>query len=369
MSLACAAAPSLAVLLVARGLQGVAAAAMIPASLAVVLMDLPPKRRAAAIGAWSAAGALAAAIGPAVGGVLVDTVGWRSLFVVNVPFGLAILAGARLVPPSAAVRGRLPDIGGTIMLGVGIGALALGIVEGPQWGWGDERTLAALAGGALAAALAVRRSTHHAEPAIQTRLWRSRPFALANLASLLYGAALFPWMLIGVLFLVQVWDYSALQAGLSMTPGAVVAAIVALRAGPVVRSRGPRPVIVAGGLVLALAGALCTFALPSEPAFVAFWLPVAVLIGIGVGAITTGVSSAAALSVQPEHFAAAVGLNQTGRQVGGALGIAVLAALLQDRVGPGAGISPYTDVYLFCTLATLAVAAAGARLVLGEKSA
>ena len=105
-SLACALAPSLELLLVSPALQGAAAAAMIPASLAVVLMDAPPERRAAAIGLWSAAGALAAAAGPAIGGVLVDGVGWRALFLINVPVGLAIVAGTRLIPRSAPRRSR-----------------------------------------------------------------------------------------------------------------------------------------------------------------------------------------------------------------------------------------------------------------------
>jgi MFS family permease len=204
---------------------------------------------------------------------------------------------------------------------------------------------------------------------IETSLWRTRSFAVANLASLLYGAALFPWLLVGVLFLVHVWGYSPLEAGLGMTPGAVVAAVVALRAGPLVARTGPWAVVVGGALALGLAGALCAFALPQDPSFVAFWLPVGVLIGIGTGAITTGTSSAAALSVPPDRFAAAGGLNQTGRQVGGALGVAALAALLDGRTGPGAGVGAYADVYLFCTIATLAVALAGLRLVLEEKTA
>ena len=353
-SLACALAPSLEALLVSRALQGAAAAAMIPASLAVVLVDAPPERRARAIGLWSAAGALAAAAGPALGGVLVDTVGWRALFLVNVPVGLAIVAGTRLIPRSAPRRGRLPDASGTLLLGAGIGAAALGISQGPDWGWGDARTVGALAGAVLAVAVALRRSTRHPAPALETQLWRSRPFAAANLASLLYGAALFPWMLVGVLFLIAVWGYSPLEAGLAMTPGALVAAVVALRSGPVVARRGPWAVIAGGALVLGAAGLLCVLALPEQPHFLGFWLPAGVLIGVGTGAIATGVSTAAALSVPPERFAAAVGLNQTGRQIGGALGVAVLAALLD---GGGSGLGPFVAVYVFCTLATLAVAA------------
>ena len=352
LSLLCALAPSLEALLVTRGLQGAAAAAMIPASLAVVLSDTPPERRAAAIGAWSAAGAFAAAAGPALGGVLVDTVGWRSLFLINVPVGLAIVYGARFVP-GGAPGGRLPDVVGTVALGLGIGAAALGIAQGSEWGWGDPKTLALLAAAVLATATALRRSFTQPTPALETALWRSPKFAAANLASLLYGAALFPWMLIGVLFLITVWGYSPLEAGLAMTPGAIVAAVVALAAA---RRTTPRPAVTVGALTLATAGALCVFALPETPSFMTFWLPVGVLIGIGTGAITTGISTAAALSVKPERFAAAVGLNQTGRQVGGALGVAVLAALV------GTDLASFKDVYLFCTLATLGVAVLGRRL-------
>ncbi len=351
-SLGCALAPSLGALLAARALQGVAAAAMIPASLAVVLADTPAGERAKAIGIWSAAGALAAAAGPALGGVLVDSISWRALFLINVPLGLAILYGARSIP-SGGGGGRLPDALGTLLLGAGIGGAALGISQGSDWGWGDPRTIALLTTGVLASAAAILRSTRHERPALETRLWRSRRFAAANLASLLYGAALFPWMLVGVLFLVTIWGYSPLQAGLAMTPGAVVAAIVAVLAS---RRSTPRRVVIAGALVLGAAGALCTLALPEQPDFLGFWLPVGTLIGIGMGAITTGVSTAAALSVTPDRFAAAVGLNAAARQVGGALGVAALAALLTTD------LASFKDVYLFCTLATLGVAAVGSRL-------
>jgi MFS family permease len=125
----------------------------------------------------------------------------------------------------------------------------------------------------------------------------------------------------------------------------------------VLASKRPhKPMILAGAFTLAAAGALCTFALPAEPNFLGFWLPVGVLIGIGMGAITTGISTAAALSVTPDRFAAAVGLNSAARQVGGALGVAVLAGIVDGD------IASFKDIYLFCTLATLGVALAGSRL-------
>ena len=146
---------------------------------------------------------------------------------------------------------RLPDVVGTVLLGAGIGAAALGISQGPEWGWGDARTVGALVFAAVAVALALLALGAARGAGDRDALWRSRRFAAANLASLLYGAALFPWMLVGVLFLIGVWGYSPLEAGLAMTPGALIAAVVALRAGPVVARRGPWAVIAGGALVLA----------------------------------------------------------------------------------------------------------------------
>jgi EmrB/QacA subfamily drug resistance transporter len=359
MSLVAAVAPSFGILLVARGLQGAGAAAMIPASLAVILADTPPERRAAAIGAWSAAGALAAAAGPTIGGALVDAAGWRAVFVVTVPAGLALLAATQLLPASAereagAARPTVPDLLGTFLLAAGVGGLALGVSRGAAWGWGDLRTLTAIGGGLVGLATVLARSRSHPAPAVEVGLWRSRTFALANLASLIYGAVLFSWLLVGVLFLTQVWGYTPLETGLAMTPGAVAAAVVALGCGPLVARHGPRPVVLAGIATLAAAGIWVVLALEDAPAFVALWLPAGTLVGVGMGAIATGMSSAAALSVAPAQFAAGVGLNQAARAVGGALGVAAMATILRGT-DPAAAAS-YLGVYEMC-IALLGVAA------------
>ncbi len=177
-------------------------------------------------------------------------------------------------------------------------------------------------------------------------LWRSRTFALANLASLIYGAVLFSWLLVGVLFLTQVWGYTPLETGLAMTPGAVAAALVALGCGPLVARSGPRPVVLAGVATLAAAGVWVVLAVEDAPAFVALWLPAGTLVGVGMGAIATGMSSAAALSVAPAQFAAGVGLNQAARAVGGALGVAAMATILRGT-DPAAAAS-YLGVYEMC---------------------
>jgi len=364
MSAACAAAPTLGVLIGARALQGAGAAAMIPASLAVLLLAAPPERRASAIGLWSAAAALAAAAGPSIGGLLVEAFGWRAVFVINVPLGVALVAGARtLLPAGGAAGGRRPDALGTALLAGGVAGAVLGLTKAEAWGWGDARTLVALGGGAAAIALAVWRSTGHPAPAVETALWRSRTFAVANAASLLYGLALYPWLLLGVLVLTQGWGYSVLDAGLAMSPGAVVAAAAAVVSGRLTARFGVRPVVAAGGVILAGAGLWAAFALPREADFAGFWLPVGTVIGLGMGMLTTGTSTAAALAVAPSRFAAATGMNTTARQLGGALGIAALALILSAT----AGFDGFESAYLFCTAAALGAAVAG--LALGGRPA
>jgi EmrB/QacA subfamily drug resistance transporter len=363
MSIVAAAAPSLGILLAARGLQGAGAAAMIPASLGVILADTPPEKRAAAIGVWSAASALAAAAGPAIGGVLVDVAGWRSVFFLTIPAGLAVLAGTRLLPMAGVRTGPRPprpDVLGIALLAAGVGALALGVSRASAWGWGDARTLAAIGGGLLTVVAVLLRSRTHAAPAVEVELWRVRTFALANLSSLLYGAALFAWLLCGVLFLTQAWGYTPLKAGLAVSPGAVVAAVVALRAGPLVARIGPRPVVVGGQLLTAATAVWILLAMGDDPAFLTLWLPASLPLGIGWGAIATGMSSAAALSVAPAQFAAGIGLNQAARAVGGALGVAAMATIL-NGTDPAAAAS-YRGVFVLCIILLVAAAAVAAGL-------
>ncbi|MGY0489110.1 MFS transporter [Streptomyces sp. WG-D5] len=352
-SLLCAVAPALPALLVARGLQGLGAAAMIPASLAVLLADVDPRRRGAAIGLWSAAASAAAAAGPSLGGILVDAAGWRSVFLVNVPLGLALIAGIRAVRAPAHSGAGLPDPLGTLLLTVGTGLLVLGVTQGREWHWDDPRTLGSLAGGLVLSVWALLRARRHPRPALQTGLWRSRPFALANVVSLFFGAALYAWLLVGALLLVNVWHYPWITAGLSMTPGALLSAGVAATVGRSLSRSHPHLVVCCGALTLVAAGLWLGLTLSSEPALWSMWIPVGLLAGAGIGAVSTGVSSVAALSVEPADFAGATGLNVAVRQIGGALGIAALAAILP--VATSSDPAPYRHVVFFCC-ATAAVA-------------
>ena len=360
LSLVCALAPSIPVLLGARAVQGAFAATMIPASLAILLADTPAERRGTSVALWSATGAFAAAVGPSVGGVLVDAFGWRSLFLINVPAGLALAAAAGILPQATtAARTRLPDALGTLLLTVGIGLAALGLSQGSVWGWGDARTIVSLAAGVAGTVAAIQRSRQMPAPAIETGLWKHRTFALANGASLLYGASLYAWMLLGVLVLTQIWHYSELQAGLAMTPGAIAASVSAVAAG---RRATPRTAVAAGAALMAASGLFVAATLPTHGEFLTYWLPVGLVLGAGMGMVTTGTSTAAALSVPPQSFAAGTGLNQTARQVGGALGVATLATLV--RSGGAGQVATYAHVYVFCSLAAVAAGLVGLALVL-----
>lgn len=361
-SAACAFAPNLTTLLIARAVQGLGAAALVPASLGIVLAQIPPARRAAAIGAWSASASLAAALGPGLGGVLVDLFGWRSVFLITVPIGLGLMFLTRVAGDSRSGE-RTPELVGSALLAGGIGTLVLGVTQGSAWHWGDFRTVACIVGGLVLIGSSVARAARHPRPGLEVGLWRSRPYAYANLVSFLFGMLLYPWMLLGVLYLTQIWQYSELRAGFAMTHGAVVSAIAGLLVGKYARLVNPRIAVIGGSLVLAVTALWIGLAVPEEPAFASFWLPTGILLGIGMGAVSTGVSSAGALSVPPVKFAGATGLNLTARQIGGALGIAALATILEREAGNG------TDGFaqLFFMFTGLAVLTAVAGLGLAAR--
>jgi EmrB/QacA subfamily drug resistance transporter len=360
-SLGSALAPSLGALVGARLMQGAAAALTLPAGLGIVLAESPPERRAAAVGIWGAATATAAIVGPTVGGVLVDTAGWRAVFLINLPFGLLILFGAlRLVRPAPARSDRLPDLLGTLVLTAGVGLVVLGITQGTEWGWSAPATVASLTIGAALLATGLLRSRAHPAPAVETSFWRIPKFAVANGASLLFGASVYAWMLICVLFLVGVWGYSEIQAGLAMSPGALTGAVTAAVVGQRIERRGQRAAIVLGGLLLVADAFWLVLALGTDPSFLTIWLPAGLIVGVAMGAIGVGISTAAVTAVEPASYAAATGLNLTARQFGGALGVAVLAAVLQERLGDG--IDPYLVVFAFCGTVALAGALLGLRL-------
>lgn len=338
-SVLCSVAPGVPFLIAARVLQGAAAAAMVPAALGLVLAATPPAQRMAAVGAWGAAASVAAATGPGLGGLLVEGFGWRAVFLLNVPLGLALLAlGRRVLPADATLAGapgRRPDVAGTIAFAGGIALVVAGLTQSGDWGWTDPGTLAGVAGGVALIGFALLRSRDHTAPAVEVGLWRSRPFAVANAGSLLLGSAVFAWLLSGPLFLTTVWGYDVLEAGLAVSPGALTSAAAAAYVGKRATPRGQRAAIAGGGALLGITGLYLGLSVTSEPAFWSVWVPSGLLSGTAIGLGLTGLATASASALPPERFAAGTGLTMTARQLGGALGVAALAALLTAR-GPDA---------------------------------
>src|ERR687897_1124241 len=227
-SVLCGVAPSPEWLVAARILQATAGAILVPTSLALLLPEFPPERRATAVAIWSATGAVAAALGPSLGGVLVEEAGWRWVFFVNVPIGLAALIPARrLLTEARDPGGVLPDGLGSVLMVAGVGALALGIVQGPDWGWGSAGVLGSLAAAVVLLPLVVLRSARHRAPVIELGLFRARSFAVANGGMFAFSSAFYALLLCNVLFLTGVWGYSILEAGFAVTPGPLSAALAA----------------------------------------------------------------------------------------------------------------------------------------------
>ncbi|MGC4991284.1 MFS transporter [Nocardia salmonicida] len=329
-SLLCGLAPGANWLIAGRVLQGIAAAFMVPAALGLVLEATPRAKIGAAIGAWSAAGGFAAVVGPALGGALVEVFGWRAVFLINVPIAVALIVPGLRLPggDKAAGEAALPDPLGTLAIAIGLGAIVAAVTEGQSWGWTAPGTLVALLGGSALTVFALVRSRRHTNPAVAVQLWRERQFALANAGSFLFGASMFAWLLAGPLFLNAIWGYSVLESAAALTVGAVASMVTAVVTGRITTPRGQRWVGVLGGLMSTAALAwMSTDAFGPEPALWTAWIPAGVLGGGGIGIVVTVLGTAAANSVPPQQFAAGIGMNVTARQVGGALGIAVLAAI------------------------------------------
>jgi EmrB/QacA subfamily drug resistance transporter len=324
------AAPTAQFLIVARVVQAVGAAALLPSSLALVLVEFPREKRATAVGIWGAVGALAAATGPTLGALIIDAASWRLAFFVNLPVGmLTIFLGTRLIRESKdpdAMRSQ--DLLGIPLLIGGVGALALGIVQSDEWGWGDTRTLVAFAVSAILLSLFVLRSATHRSPTLDLRLFRNRNFRMANLATASFGVAFAAMFLGTVLFLTNVWRYGTLEAGLLIAPGPFIAALVAGPAGRAADRIGHRPMLVAGGLIFAAANLWRVLATDLDREIWDLWMPTLLLTGIGVGLTLPTLGSAAVHGLAPNRFAVGSAVNQTIRQLGAVLGVALVIALL-----------------------------------------
>jgi EmrB/QacA subfamily drug resistance transporter len=355
-SAACAAATSLPMLVAFRVLQAAGAALLTPTSLGLILATFPAERRHGAVRAWTAVGGIAAALGPAVGGLLVAA-SWRWVFLVNVPIGIAaLIAGWRLLPEVPGHPIPWPDGVSALLITGGVGALTLGLVESSSWGWGSARTFGVLVFAfALLTAFAARTARHH-NPLIDRELFGVRPFTGASAVALVFSVAFGAMLLSRVLWAQDVWHWSALTTGVSIVPGPIMVPVFAfLVAGPLIARFGSGVVIAAGSTIFAAGMAWMALAAGLRPDYVGDVLGGLLLTGIGVGLTLPTMMATAAASLPPSSFATGSAVVNMLRQVGLAIGVAALIAVLGSPDSPAHVLAAYQRAWTV----TAAIAFAG----------
>ena len=355
-SAACGAATSVPMLVAFRIVQAAGAALLTPTSLGLVLATASPERRHGAVRAWTAIGGLAAALGPVVGGLLVAA-SWRWVFFVNVPIGLlALVVGWRRLPRVAGHPVPFPDGLGALLVTAGVAALSLGLVKGEDWGWGSAATVGVLAFAALALALFVGHCLRARNPLVDPNLFRVRTFSGASTVMLLFSVAFGAMLLSIVLWDQTVWGWSALQTGLAIAPGPLMVPLFSfLVAGRLIARYGSGAVIAAGAALFALGVAWWALAAGPTPDYVGDMLGGMLLTGVGVGLTLPTLMATAASSLPPTSFATGSAVVNMLRQVGLAIGVAALVAVLGTPGSPLAAVSAFQSGWALIA-ATMALA-------------
>jgi EmrB/QacA subfamily drug resistance transporter len=334
-SLACSLAPGLGALVAFRMLQAIGGSMLNPVAMSIITNTFTdPRDRARAIGIWGSVIGVSMALGPVAGGALVDSVGWRGIFWVNIPVGLAALAlTALFVPESRAPRGRKVDPVGQLLVVTVLASLIYAIIEAPGSGWSSAKTLGFFGLAAAALAGLIWYEPRRSEPLIDLRFFRSAPFSGATMIAVCAFSGLGGFLFLNTLYLQDVRGYTPLHAGIYTLPMAVMTAVFAPLSGRIVGARGPRlPLITAG--VAITASAIMLTRLTSATS--ATWLVASYLIfGIGFGLVNAPITNTAVSGMPRSQAGVAAGVASTSRQVGSALGVAVAgSAVLSALHGP-----------------------------------
>jgi DHA2 family methylenomycin A resistance protein-like MFS transporter len=330
-SVVCALAPSTAVLIAGRTIQGVGGAVMLPSTLSILTNTFPdPKQQAHAIGLWAGISGLALAIGPLVGGTMVDNWGWQSIFWINVPIGALALALAwRFVPESSDRNGRSLDLPGQVLAVVGLAALTYAFIEANNYGWTSTRILTCFVVAALALSLFLLAELRSESPMLQLKFFRNGTFSGANMVGVIISFAFFGVIFFLSLFMQNVQGYSPTKAGALQLPATLGVMAAALVSGRIVGRIGARwPITI--GLVMLGTGLLCLTTLRPETPYGSFWYWLLV-IGLGNGLVMAPMTAAIMGSVPAARAGMASATSNTMRQVGGVFGIAVLGNLVTRR--------------------------------------
>jgi EmrB/QacA subfamily drug resistance transporter len=336
-SLLCSLAPTLGWLIAARALQGIGGSMLNPVAMSIITnVFTEPRERARAIGVWGAVVGISLALGPIVGGVLTETVGWRANFWINIPIGLAaVVLTAIYVPESRAARARRIDPVGQLLVIVALASLTYAIIEGPTAGWSSAQSICTFALSVAAVVGLVLYEPRRRDPLIELRFFRSAPFSGATLIAISAFAAFTGFLFVNTLYLQDVRGYSPLDAGLCTLPMAVAALACSPLSARTLGNRGPRiPLLIAGSCMLASALVLTTLT-ASTPLLLL--LVVYGVFGIGFGFVNPPITFTAVSGMPNSQAGVAAAVASTSRQVGQALGVAVTGSILGAAVGASIG--------------------------------
>ncbi len=334
-SLLCSLAPSLAALVAFRMVQAVGGSMLNPVAMSIITNTFTERtERARAIGMWGATVGLSMALGPVVGGVLVSTIGWRSIFWVNIPVGIAaIISTALFVPESKAPRARRFDPVGQVLVMITLATLVYGIIEGPVSGWTSAPILACFGVATAAGAGFAWYERRRLEPLLDMRFLRSAPFSGATLIAISAFAALGGFLLLNTIYLQDVRGLSALHAGLYMLPMAAMTVVCSPLSGRIVGSRGPRLPLIGAGIALTVSALTLT---GLEAGTSSISLVISYLIfGFGFGLVNAPITNTAMAGMPQAQAGVAAAVASTSRQVGSVLGVAVIgSAVVSALTGP-----------------------------------
>ena len=327
------AAPTLPAIVVGRAVQGIGGALIVPASLGLLLEATPPDELTRSVALYGGITAVGVATGPTLGALVVDQAGWRWSFLLSLPFAAAAWAlGVRDLSRTRSGGHSRVDGVGVVLVALAMASLSLGIAEGRTWGWTSGRIVAAIAVALVAGTAFVRRCARHPSPILPLDLFGIRSFTLSTSATLLFGVCTGAILLVNVLFLTGVWGYSIVGAGLAMAPSPVIAAMAAPFVGRLGSRYGERTVGVPGALLLVASTLWYRTHAGPEADYWVDWFPGACLSGLSINMVIPMVQACGVRDVGPDRFSVANASTRAAMQVGAALGVAGLVAVLGDDV-------------------------------------
>ena len=345
-SMACGVAPTAEVLILFRIVQAVGAAALIPSSLALVMHAFAHDQLPRAVAIWGVAGAVAGALGPTVGAAIIEGLGWRWAFFINLPIGVyTVVSGRRNLHESSDPETRVPSIVGVVLVAGAAGLLSYGVVGTEEVGWLSARTLTILGAGLVTLLVFLAHQRRTEAPALNLELFRIPNFAWGNLAMLVFGTAFASLFFGSILFLTQVWGWSILEAGFGVAPGPALVALVAPRAGRIAGVIGQRPILLAGGILYASSGAYRLLMLGADVDYLRDYFPSMVLSGLGVGFVFPQLSSVVAQALPANRRGVGGASLQAIRQFGGTFGVALTIAFLGTSSGLAAALAGYDRIW------------------------